>query len=149
MKEHANIQQLIAKATTALATLATTEATRGRSQTETDVILEAVKPMILQARAKRHGFKRITELLRSNGVTISAETLRRRFPTTRIAGVNSTSRAQNKSRAATHEKPLMLITSRSVEAAEESNTKPQVAPQVATDSPPMLPVHAGARRAKV
>ena len=158
MAETTDIDDLITKATAVLLPLTETEPPRSRSQSKTDLVLEAVKPIILQARAKRHGFKQISELLKSTGVFVSSETLRRRFPNTRSEAVTSSNGNTKKKKSSSTSAPRMAAQTKApVDPAPvktESTAPAPVATQPitrapATSTPTPPTAHAGARRAKV
>ena len=155
MAETNDIDALILKATAALKPLTETTPTHLRTPSNNDRILEAVSPIILAARAKRHGYKHIAEILKSSGVHVSAETLRRRFAGTPSDVSNAHANSRKKKTSSISETPRRTSEKQPKNHTSEQpvihDQKPTVEPHTtqppATVAAPQV-THAGARRAE-
>ncbi len=129
--------ELVQKAKAALAPLTSEEAQRQGRTSEYAPLLNELRPIIIEARGKRHSWKRIAQSLQTAGMKITAETVRRHIMSGAPLSINTKRRRRRKGAHA--------------QAGAISSKPPQASPPTPappTQVPPPRPTHRGAQRPK-
>lgn len=126
---------VVEKARQALEPLTQQEAARLGRESPNAALLDQLKPIILAARQKRHSWKRIAESLKTAGVSVTGETVRRH-----VAGGTSKKKAAHKAAS----------TPKSADSGKGKTTPqpPKAQPEASKPTPPPKPqpAHQGATR---
>lgn len=136
--------ELARKAEALLRPLTEREKSRNRARNKFAPVLDRLKPIILAARDKHYSWRDIATQLKTAGVTVSAETVRRYMePDTEEPRPKA---KRKKKAAAAHRAPSSPPNSASITTTSETTipTTQQKPPQ-----PAQQPTHAGARRREV
>jgi len=124
--------EMLERARAALEALARQEAKHLGRESPNGTLLKELRPVIVAARSKRHSWKRIAESLRTIGISVTGETVRRHT----VSGKPKRQSAANKAKDASSTESRKLKSSEDVPAGGTVSPSPRTT----------IPQHQGATR---